>query len=821
MLRISFLTMVMLGAILVSAQQVGIGTASPNASAQLDVFSNNKGLLLPRVALTNIFQVSPVTSPAQGLLVWNTNESIAGGQGAGFYFWSGSRWQKLSNSSEAWGLTGNSFTDTATNFIGTTDNRSLMFRVNNEQAGRIEVNGENLFFGYTAGRFNIHNTGDFTGDRNTFLGSGAGRSNVTGGSNTYVGASAGRSIVNSFGNTMVGAYAGASNSLGQFNTNIGFAAGGQIGDGSRNTALGYQAGSFMGNGVGAQGNVTVGYEAGVSLGDGAGNVIIGRHAGNGNFIQNGIGSYNVYIGDSSAPASNSAQRNVAIGRRSGRNISNGSRNVLVGDSTGIGLTVGSGNVFVGDGARGNIAAMTNSAAIGNRALVSAENAIVLGSVAGINGATEQVNVGIGITNPTHRLYIRDGAGSGVNASGNSLLVLDKTSGPNYLSILNGNTFESGLIFARSGSNQPPFDGGIFYNVSNTPGGMQFRNQGGLTRMVIHENGNISFGTNTNPARFFVALGTPSDLVPFGNSTLVLDGGNSSHYLNMISNGSEQGLLFGNNLSSRDGGLFYSATDRAFNFRTANASNRMVIDNLGRIGVGTAAPAFRLHVVTIDAQNLGFREGILVENTATGVSGGGISNTGEATISFKNAGAEGTGSNQWIVGLNQNRNLTFGYGDQFDASATRMVLDSTGRLGIGVSSPTFQLQLSTNSAAKPGSNTWTVSSDERLKKDMKPFEDGLETLEKINPIWFTYTGAENHPQEQFVGATAQAIQQIAPYMITTLKEHSEVGDKLLGVDYGPLQFIMVNAIKEQQQLIQQQQKQINVLMKRLEALEQKK
>lgn len=150
----------------------------------------------------------------------------------------------------------------------------------------------------------------------------------------------------------------------------------------------------------------------------------------------------------------------------------------------------------------------------------------------------------------------------------------------------------------------------------------------------------------------------------------------------------------------------------------------------------------------------------------------------------------------------------------------MVLDSSGNLGLGVTAPTFQLQLSQNSAAKPGSNTWTVSSDARLKKDMRPFEDGLELLKKINPIWFTYTGAENHPQQAFVGTTAQALQQIAPYMVTTLKKKSSVGDNLLGVDYGPLQFIMVNAIKEQQALIQQQQLEIERLKERLGSLERK-
>jgi trimeric autotransporter adhesin len=807
------------------AQNIGIGTNSPHPSALLDVTSTNKGILVPRLSLTNVFLASPVTSPAAGLLVWNTNQVVTNGQGTGFYFWNGSLWQKLSSAAEGWSITGNNNIDTAVNFIGTTTNTGLMFRVGNQKAGGIFPFGGNTFLGAKAGRFLKIDNNAFTGENNTFIGSDAGESQIAGSANTFMGARAGVQSQGGFGNTFVGYQSGAGNGVGSNNTAIGIGAGSSA-NGSRNVSLGSGAGSSLGNGYE---NIMIGYDVGSFLFDEAnapayGNVWIGSNAATGNFglFPKKQSLNNVIIGDSAATKVNGAIANVFVGKRSGMNSLNGQFNVFVGDSSGINNTSGQRNTYIGSKARGSSAMRTNATAVGAHAEAGADNVMVLGSINGINGASASVNVGIGTTTPNRRLYIQDGTSSGVNSSGNSLLVLDKTGGPNYLSILNGNTFESGLVFGRAGSNQPPFDGGIFYNVSNTPGGMQFRNKGGLTRMVIHDDGNLSFGTSTNPARFFVALGTPSALTPFGNSTMVLDGGNASHYLNMMSNGSEQGLLFGNNLSNRDGGIFYSNSDRAFSFRTANASNRLLIDNLGRIGVGTATPNFRLHVVTNDAQNFGYREGILIENIATGTDGGGLINTGEAAISFKNAGANGTGTNQWMVGLNQNRNFAFAYGSEFaGGSITKMVIDSTGNVGIGIVSPTFQLQLSQNSAAKPGSNTWTVSSDERLKKDMHPFEDGLDVLEKINPIWFTYTGAENHPQEQFVGATAQAIQKVAPYMVTSLKEKSTVGDNLLGVDYGPLQFIMVNAIKEQQQIIKQQQTEIELLKKRLDALEKRK
>ncbi len=52
------------------AQNVGIGTNTPQASAQLDVSSTTKGLLAPRMTTA---QRNAIASPAKGLLVYDTN----------------------------------------------------------------------------------------------------------------------------------------------------------------------------------------------------------------------------------------------------------------------------------------------------------------------------------------------------------------------------------------------------------------------------------------------------------------------------------------------------------------------------------------------------------------------------------------------------------------------------------------------------------------------------------------------------------------------------------------------------------------------------
>lgn len=83
-----------------SAQgNVGINqsSAAPDPSAMLDVSATNKGLLVPRVSLASINDATTIPSPANSLLVYNTNASVSGG--TGYFYNSGSPgtpiWVKL------------------------------------------------------------------------------------------------------------------------------------------------------------------------------------------------------------------------------------------------------------------------------------------------------------------------------------------------------------------------------------------------------------------------------------------------------------------------------------------------------------------------------------------------------------------------------------------------------------------------------------------------------------------------------------------------------------------------------------------------------
>ncbi|MCX7607439.1 MAG: hypothetical protein N2170_09310 [Bacteroidia bacterium] len=81
------------------AQGVGIGTATPDASARLEVAASDRGVLIPRVSLTSPTDGVTIPAPATSLLVYNTNASMP--QGVGYYYNAGTpaapRWISINN----------------------------------------------------------------------------------------------------------------------------------------------------------------------------------------------------------------------------------------------------------------------------------------------------------------------------------------------------------------------------------------------------------------------------------------------------------------------------------------------------------------------------------------------------------------------------------------------------------------------------------------------------------------------------------------------------------------------------------------------------
>jgi hypothetical protein len=105
---------------------------------------------------------------------------------------------------------------------------------------------------------------------------------------------------------------------------------------------------------------------------------------------------------------------------------------------------------------------------------------------------------------------------------------------------------------------------------------------------------------------------------------------------------------------------------------------------------------------------------------------------------------------------------------------------------------------------------------RLKKNIRPFLDALQTIEKINPILFNWNGLAGYADDgnDVVGVLANDIQPFMPYAVGAAPAKLQVDgveSDLLSFDVNAVTFTLVNAVKELK-------KYVNSLDKRIEILE---
>src|SRR6266540_6012577 len=103
-------------------------------------------------------------------------------------------------------------------------------------------------------------------------------------------------------------------------------------------------------------------------------------------------------------------------------------------------------------------------------------------------------VGIGTTAPEANLHVFKGSAGSVTAFSNAPLVVENSTN-NYINLLAPDANETGILFGKPENN---VSGGLIYNHSATPNGLQFRTNGNFTRMVLTNTGRLGIGT-TAPA----------------------------------------------------------------------------------------------------------------------------------------------------------------------------------------------------------------------------------------------------------------------------------------------------------------------------------
>lgn len=319
------------------AQGVGIGTATPDISAVLDITSTSKGLLIPRMNTATILAL-PV--PANGLMVYDiqTNQlKINVGTSIN------PNWQPVaSNTGNAWSLNGNAGINALNQFVGTTDNQPLRFRINNINAGELHPVSGNIFFGLHAGEANI------LGGNNIAIGRDALKFDVDCINLVAIGDSAlfnnGKNspVPGTLGvnNTAIGSKSLFSNTIGSGNTATGFKSLFSNVDGFDNTA--YGLGSLLSNTSGFS-NTAVGVSSLFGNTTGSANTAVGWQA----LDVNTTGSFNSAFGTSALNVNTIGKNNTSIGNQSLFSNTIGSENTATGSQALFSNTSGTGSTANG------------------------------------------------------------------------------------------------------------------------------------------------------------------------------------------------------------------------------------------------------------------------------------------------------------------------------------------------------------------------------------------------------------------------------------------------------------------------------------------
>jgi hypothetical protein len=320
--------------------QVGIGTATPHSSAQLEIVSSNKGLLIPRMSQAERMAIS---SPAQGLLVYQTDAT------PGYYYYSGTLWLMLLGANNGWNLTGNAGT-TSAHFVGTTDGQPLIFKSGNNVVGKLTPGGQSTAIGFLALKSIT------SGTENAAFGTGALEYNTSGNANTAVGDDALKMNGLASYNTALGANALYTNALGLNNVAVGYQTLFLNSSASHNTGLGSQA-LYQ---TQKEGNTGVGSAALYSNTNGTNNTAVGFNA----LFSNQTRGFNTAVGSSALVSNTIGEYSTALGAEALINNVSGSNNTALGAKA---------NVATGN--------LTNATAIGYGAIVDASNKIQVGNSA--------------------------------------------------------------------------------------------------------------------------------------------------------------------------------------------------------------------------------------------------------------------------------------------------------------------------------------------------------------------------------------------------------------------------------------------------------
>lgn len=345
----------------------------------------------------------------------------------------------------------------------------------------------------------------------------------------------------------------------------------------------------------------------------------------------------------------------------------------------------------------------------------------------------------------------------------------------------------GSSIIASGTNS--FSGGYLNSVTNTNSvSLGFNNTSSGINSTTLGNSNIASGSNST------ALGIGNAARSFGETVLGIGATNNTtttggNTLFRSTNALDRLFVVGNAIDANSN----SAID------DSERSNAITILKNGDIGIGLSNPRTKIDILDtnkVTAANGKGNLNIMTSNDAAIDIGGSLTFGGYDDSPGTVLRVFGSIEGRKINAFNSNSSgyLQFKTNNSGALSEAMRIL-SNGNVGIGTTNPLGKFEISVDQGRKPGTNTWTIPSDKRLKTINGNYTKGLKEIVQLNPIVFQYKNNKDRKFEQkvsetqFSGFIAQEVQPIFPDAVGT------DADGFLNFNIHPILIAQVNAIKE--------------------------
>jgi hypothetical protein len=282
-------------------------------------------------------------------------------------------------------------------------------------------------------------------------------------------------------------------------------------------------------------------------------------------------------------------------------------------------------------------------------------------------------------------------------------------------------------------------------------------------------GNVGIGT-TAPAHRLSVSGGPTWTSSGWTGSMELDNASAIAWrTNSVGN------RFG--IGHTSGGLYFFTTASDPGTAANPSVYQMAILDSGNVGIGTGVPGRKLTVLTPTSTiGISHTDGTVEVGTFIGPGQGGVPN-----------GAFGT--------------ITAHPLSLLAGGITDLILETTGFVKVEHISNAGTLALCLNASAEIA----TCSSSLRYKTNLAPYRGGLEIVNRLRPISFDWKTGGMHD----VGFGAEEVEKISPLLVT----YNQAG-QVEGVKYDRLSVVFVNAMKEQQAMIGNQQQEIKNLKRQI-------